>query len=223
MVLGPLSKTSNDANEDTTIATLPAHNIMIDRLLATPDVEATLATSIGVKEAQLQKLVVNAMINPLTTIFRCKNGQLFDKPSRLALMKVLLEETGQIVRALHPAKLETSSVSVLTDEILLEMILRVAEKTGECRSSMLQDVEAERPTEIDYINGYLVKQAKRLGLPCVNNSIIVDLVRQRRVIQVDELQSIFEWPLVERASASLNGLSGRQKGRIDVEVARVVE
>ena len=42
---------------------------------------------------------------------------------------------------------------------------------------MLQDVEAGRPTEIDYITGWLVKQAKELGVDIPENTALLEAVR----------------------------------------------
>lgn len=69
-------------------------NGMIRRLSQTSMLETIILSSAEIKMSQLQKLVVNAIINPLTAIFRCRNGQLVDRPTYLALMKLLLRETG---------------------------------------------------------------------------------------------------------------------------------
>lgn len=165
---------------------------MIQCLLETPDLEVSLSTPDGIKEAQLQKLAVNALVNPLTAVFRCKIGQLFDQPPRLALMKALLEETGEIMRATQSRSSQQPQNSVFTNENLLSLVLSSAKRVGRSKSSTLQDIEAGRRTEIDYINGYLVLQAKLLGLPYVNNNAIVDMVKQRRIICNDDVWSLFD-------------------------------
>lgn len=161
-------------------------NGMIQRLSQTSVLETTILSSTEIKKSQLQKLVVNAVINPLTAIFRCQNGQLVDKPARLALMKLLLRETGPIVRALLPGPSDQFS-----DDNLLDLVLTVAHKTGANTSSMLQDVQAGRRTEIDYINGYIVAQGKRLGLPHTNNATIAQLVGEQQVIQDQDVAAQF--------------------------------
>ncbi|KAK3936150.1 putative 2-dehydropantoate 2-reductase [Diplogelasinospora grovesii] len=159
---------------------------MIERLSQAGVLETTVLTSAEIKEAQLQKLVVNAIINPLTAIFRCQNGQLLDNPTRFALMKLLINETGPIVRALlhRPSDL-------FSDLNLLDLVLTVAHKTGANTSSMLQDVQVGQRTEIDYINGYVVAQGTRLGLPNTHSATIVRLVKEQQVVQDQHVAALF--------------------------------
>jgi len=164
-------------------------NDMIRQLLDAEDLEATMASPVKLKKAQLLKLIINAMINPLTAIFNCKNGQLFDQEPRTTLMKALLVEAGAVARALLPAS--GRGADVFSDEQLTELVLSVADKTGQNTSSMLQDIRARRQTEIDYINGYIVRQGMGLGLPCPKNSRLVDMVKQGQVIDNDSIRRFF--------------------------------
>lgn len=164
----------------------PTQNAMIQRLLQTSVLQTSLLSSAEIKRSQLQKLVVNAIINPLTAIFRCKNGQLLESPASLELMKLLLSETGPIVRALLPSPSDQFS-----DDNLLDLVRTVAHKTGANTSSMLQDVQAGRRTEIDYINGYVVAQGKTLGLPHNHNKVLMRMVKEQRVIQDEDVAAQF--------------------------------
>jgi 2-dehydropantoate 2-reductase len=161
-------------------------NGMIHRLSQAGVLETTVLTSSKIKEAQLQKLVVNAVINPLTVIFRCQNGQLLDSPTRITHMKLLINETGPIVREL----LQTPC-DLFSDQNLVDLVLTVAHKTGANTSSMLQDVQADRRTEIDYINGYVVAQGTKLGLPCTHNETLVRLVKEQQGIQDQDVAGLF--------------------------------
>lgn len=57
----------------------------------------------------------------------------------------------------------------------------VAGKTAQNMSSMLQDVNADRPTEIDYINGYIVKRGEELGVHTPLHEFLVRQVKSRCV------------------------------------------
>ncbi|KAI1120342.1 non-ribosomal peptide synthetase [Nemania abortiva] len=188
LVLGQIHEASNGFSNQAS-ATPVEQDFMVQHLLDTPVLEATLATPKQIKEVQLQKLIVNSMINPLTAIFRCHNGELFTQPPRLALMRALLEEAGEIVRAILPGK---STNPQFTNERLLASVRRVAEMTGECTNSMLQDVQVGRRTEIDDINGYLALQAKRHSFTCANNDTLINLVKQRRAIMNEDIESLFD-------------------------------
>ncbi|KAI1181191.1 non-ribosomal peptide synthetase [Nemania sp. FL0916] len=216
IVLGQICDASDASLQDTS-ATPVAPDVMIQRLLETPDLEATLTTPDQIKTVQLQKLIVNAMINPLAAVFRCNTGQLFNQPLRLALMRTLLEEAGDIVRAISPQASETSGDSQLSDGSLLAIVLKVAKMTGECTNSMLQDVEAGRKTEIDDINGYLSQQGQRLGLPCTNNDTLIEMVKQRRTIVDEDIQSSFNMPSIEPVDVDLG--NGLEAGRPQEAVA----
>ncbi|KAI0436895.1 hypothetical protein F4803DRAFT_571785 [Xylaria telfairii] len=191
MVLGPVCEVSEESL--TCPPTPPApQDFMIQRLLETPSLEATLTTPDQIKEAQLQKLVVNAVINPLTAVFRCDNNELFSQPSRFALARALVEEVGDIVRAIISRSSRKRDNSRFSNKKLLASVRIVAEATGKCKSSMLQDIQAGRRTEIDHINGYLALQGRRHGLACVNNDRLIDMVKQRRVIVDENIQSSFD-------------------------------
>ncbi|KAK2030989.1 6-phosphogluconate dehydrogenase C-terminal domain-like protein [Colletotrichum zoysiae] len=140
---------------------------------------------------QLEKLVVNSIINPLTAILRCKNGDLFlEKEGVLAeLINVLLLEAGNVLQALikdrstdaiirpvsHEAALK-SKVELDHEDMrrrrdllnrvshpqLKEMVYSVGYKVRDNTSSMLQDVRAGKQTEIDEFNGWLVDTATYL-------------------------------------------------------------
>jgi 2-dehydropantoate 2-reductase len=53
---------------------------------------------------------------------------------------------------------------------------RLVDGYGDLKPSMLQDFERGRPTEIDFINGYVVELGRRLGVPAPANAAIVDTV-----------------------------------------------
>jgi len=96
-----------------------------------------------------KKLFINAIINPLTAIHRCKNGELLNKEHKTQLL-ALINESRQFA--------ETMKFDFAED--LKTIILNVIEQTADNYSSMYQDVMAERMTEINAINGYLLDQIR---------------------------------------------------------------
>ncbi|KAH8650075.1 2-dehydropantoate 2-reductase [Xylariales sp. PMI_506] len=172
------------------VSSATSDNLMVRTILETTTLKPRLLSSDEIKEAQLRKLVINAMINPLTALFRCKNGELFCIQDRLDLMRLLLEEASTIVQALSPTPPHHIEDNLSQDK-LMDLVLMVADKTGENTSSMLQDVQSGRKTEIDYINGYLVAQAKRLNLPYKKNETIVKMIKDGEIIRDDDIQKHF--------------------------------
>ncbi|CEG26720.1 2-dehydropantoate 2-reductase [Bacillus sp. B-jedd] len=98
------------------------------------------------------KLAANAVINPLTAILRVKNGELVSNHHFEKALECLFNEVMGILDL--PDK---------TEKLL--MVKGICRNTAENRSSMLKDLEAGRPTEVDAILGYLLEEAKGAETP----------------------------------------------------------
>ncbi|WP_168120675.1 2-dehydropantoate 2-reductase [Paenibacillus sp. HB172176] len=114
----------------------------------------------------LHKLLINAVINPLTAIFHVLNGELPRQPERLLLMKSLYAESEAILR----------SAGMLQAHDSWEQILQVCRQTSDNESSMLSDIRAGRLTEIDSINGAIADMAYSFGMDARMNQAIVTIV-----------------------------------------------
>ena len=113
------------------------------------------------------KLVVNAGINALTALTGFKNGQLLDYPETARLMERLVFEAAQVARR----------KGVHIEEDPIEKVRKAAEATRDNRSSMGQDFDHRRRTEIDAINGAVVREAQALGILSPFNQVVTDLVK----------------------------------------------
>lgn len=114
------------------------------------------------------KLVINSVINPLTARDQIRNGALLQQ-SYQGEMTRLCQQACQVA--------EAEGVP-LKSEALLAQILQVAEATAQNQSSMLQDLLLHRPTEIDYINGYLVRCAQRHGIEVPDHEQVLEQIHQ---------------------------------------------
>jgi 2-dehydropantoate 2-reductase len=113
-----------------------------------------------------RKLVVNAAMNPTTAMFGLRNPELLDHPAGRPIADDLARETARVATA--------SGVAIDPDEAP-GMWHSVA--TFVNRSSMLQDVAAGRPTEIDAINGAIVREGARHAVATPVNEAVTILVR----------------------------------------------
>lgn len=163
--------------QSTALPHLVENNMMASQLSNAELLQTALLSPENIIHAQLKKLVINAIINPLTACFSCKNGQVFKTHERQVLYRRLLQEAGVIIRQMLPHSEERFRETVFSDSALSALVEEVAEKTANNTSSMLQDVQAGRRTEIDYINGYLVSQGKRLGLPTTHHEAVYNMVK----------------------------------------------
>jgi 2-dehydropantoate 2-reductase len=114
------------------------------------------------------KAVANAAINPLTALWRVTNGELLASPERRELLAALAREAAAVAQA--------RGITLPFDDPAA-YVEGVCRATAANRSSMLQDVEAGRPTEIDSINGVLIAEGARLGVPTPVNETVWRLVR----------------------------------------------
>jgi 2-dehydropantoate 2-reductase len=114
------------------------------------------------------KVVVNAGINPLTAITGLPNGALLQVPALRELMQRTAEEVVDVARAEGVA---------LPEDDLVARARRVAELTAANKSSMLQDVERGRRTEIDAICGEVVERGLRRGVDTPVNLTLRALVK----------------------------------------------
>ncbi len=115
----------------------------------------------------LQKLVVNAVINPLTALLGVRNGEIIEIKSLHPLIERLLEECVVAIKEL--------GINIEPGE-LRRSVDHVATATAKNRSSMLQDIERRRDTEIDYINGVIAAILKERGYVWSVNEALTNLI-----------------------------------------------
>jgi 2-dehydropantoate 2-reductase len=114
------------------------------------------------------KLIINVGINALTALTGLPNGRLLEFPETRTLMADLVDEAVAVAAA--------RGVTLTYAEPLVT-VYQVAEKTGKNRSSMLQDFDRGRVSEIDFINGAIVREAEELGLKVPANRAVTLLVK----------------------------------------------
>lgn len=114
------------------------------------------------------KLIINAGINALTAIARLKNGELIKFEGT---RKILRESVAEAVKIAKRKR-----IKIIYDDPLAK-VEAVCEATSGNVSSMLQDILRKKRTEIDFINGVIVRQAQELGIPVPVNTILVELIK----------------------------------------------
>ncbi len=114
------------------------------------------------------KLVINVGINALTAITGQVNGKLVESEETKAIMADLVAEAVSVARA--------RGIPLSYDDPLAT-VCDVARKTGANRSSMLQDFDKRRPSEIEVMNGAIVREAAGVGIPVPVNATITRVIR----------------------------------------------
>lgn len=114
------------------------------------------------------KLAVSCGINALTALLRVPNGELLASPAAADLMVRAAGECAAVARA--------KGIRVPFDDTAAR-VTDVAQKTASNRSSMLQDILRGAPTECDAINGAVVREGARAGVPTPVNEALWRLVQ----------------------------------------------
>lgn len=164
---------------------------LIQQLLDTPSLAAKEVSTTEVILARMEKLIMNAMINPLTVILDRRNGELFAYPKIRSLMQLLLGEASFVLLALPELRKTPGLASRFSPDRLERLVMNIATINANNRSSMLQDVKDSRQTEIDYINGYIIRRGEQLGIDCLHNRTLVKMVKEKRVINESQIDDFF--------------------------------
>jgi 2-dehydropantoate 2-reductase len=122
----------------------------------------------NIKLKMWQKLLTNAIICPLAALLHVPNGKILQKPSIQRIFDEILREGLELAQ--HNLPDEDFSTT-------RDYILNVIDKTKNNKCSMLQDIERGRRTEIDFLNGFIVKESQRIGIKAPINAAIADLIR----------------------------------------------
>jgi 2-dehydropantoate 2-reductase len=118
---------------------------------------------------QWRKVIFNAATNPVGALTRLTHGRVCEDPELRRLVSGLVDE-GKAVAAAQGIELDADPEDLIDHAAKPEVAY-------DHKASMLQDVEARRPTEIDYLNGGIVRFGEKHGVPTPLNRAIWALVK----------------------------------------------
>ncbi|KAI9352694.1 ketopantoate reductase PanE/ApbA C terminal-domain-containing protein [Obelidium mucronatum] len=123
------------------------------------------------KKTLRMKLAVNSVLNPLTAIFGCRNGLVVASEEGRDLVESLCNEL-----ALLPEFRDELGMSALD---LKETVMKVAKATALNRNSMDATIRRGLDTEIDYLNGHVLRMASKHGIHLPNHELVVKMVNMK--------------------------------------------
>jgi 2-dehydropantoate 2-reductase len=149
------------------------------------------------------KFVHNCAINPVSAITGLRPGEIARNPSAAEIMAVLLDEIlAVVIRA---------GIELPEHDSRVEIYDHAWERYN--KPSMLQHLEAGRLTEIDALNGALVRRARSLGIPTPVNETIVAIVKALEVQRRMRMKNpTVDEPTME-AAARVDARNGRWGAR----------
>ena len=118
---------------------------------------------------QWRKVIFNAATNPVGALTGLTHGQVCEDDSLRRLVSGLVDE-GKAVAAAQGIELDADP------EELIDYAAKPDVAYGH-KASMLQDAEARRPTEIDYLNGGIVRFGREQGVPTPLNAAVTALIK----------------------------------------------
>jgi len=121
-----------------------------------------------IKSLLWSKLIINIGINALTALTRLNNGRLTEFEGTRRIMREAVTEAIRIAKR--------KRIKLIYDDPLAK-VEAVCEATAGNVSSMLQDLLRKKRTEIDFINGVVVRLGQELSIPVPVNTMLVDLVK----------------------------------------------
>lgn len=136
-----------------------------------PDFRTTVLEWPELLKRMLRKLVVNATINPVAALLDVANGKLLENAGSMELLEGLTKEAAETLTELQA-----------TGEELLHEVVKTAEISSPNNCTTVQDLRAKRKTEIDFINGYLVRLAKERGVQVPINETLIRLIHAKEAV-----------------------------------------
>ncbi len=120
-----------------------------------------------IKSLIWSKLIINVGINALSAITRLPNGKLTEYEGTKRILRDAVTEAARIAKR--------KRIKLIFDDPLAK-VEAVCESTSENLSSMLQDVLRKKRTEVDFINGVIVRLGQELGIEVPTNKFLLDLI-----------------------------------------------
>jgi 2-dehydropantoate 2-reductase len=117
--------------------------------------------------AQWSKLIFNASTNPVGALTRLHHSAATFLPPTGDLFEALIEEGLAVARA--------QGIELHGDP--RDLVMKGAQAPGKHKASMLQDILAERPTEVDFLNGAVVRWGEKTGVPTPLNKAMWALIK----------------------------------------------
>jgi len=123
------------------------------------------------------KLVINAAMNATCALTGASGEAALASPAAYEWVGLVAEETAAVARALGVS---------LPYADPAQRVRQHCRDVGASKPSMLQDMERGRPTEVDAINGAIVREGARLGVPTPYNQALLLLVKARQEVSAKQ-------------------------------------
>ncbi len=120
-----------------------------------------------IRRSKWEKMCWNCVFNPLTVMIDDKVAKALDHPE---MLRVIRQIVGEVM-----AVAATVKVPLAAD--MAEKVVRWTSEIRDIHTSMYDDWKAGRPTEIDFLNGYVAKVGREFGIPTPLNDLLTAVIK----------------------------------------------
>ncbi|KAI7857007.1 ketopantoate reductase PanE/ApbA C terminal-domain-containing protein [Circinella umbellata] len=143
-------------------------NAVIQACSDIPDLNTKKVDWQDLYERMMRKLVVNCSLNALSGILESTNGPIIENPYAVLLIHSICKECAEVLPEMNA-----------TTEDLYKVVEHTAYTASTSKTSTFQDILAKRLTEMEYINGYIVRLAKERNIPAPTNQLLLNLLHAK--------------------------------------------
>ena len=121
-----------------------------------------------IRKAKWEKMCWNCVFNPLTVLMNDHVAKALDAPELQPVIATIVREVAAVAMAAHRVPLDGN---------MPEKVVKWSQELRDIHTSMYDDWKAGRPTEIDELNGYIVKRGQEFGVPTPMNEMLTALIK----------------------------------------------
>ena len=171
----PRNATLREDFADSEIA--PTAHYLVDTLTQCPELAVSALPFADAHPMMLEALAVDSAIQSVATLLDTSyNGMLYNFTITQAL-RLLLTETCLVVRALPELRGQPDLDSRFDPDRLYDVAVQRLYRQFNTTAQMALDVRNGKPTEVRYLNGYIVRRGDEVGLRCFMNYLVMQLIR----------------------------------------------
>ncbi|KAF2220204.1 ketopantoate reductase PanE/ApbA C terminal-domain-containing protein [Elsinoe ampelina] len=192
IALSTLPRTRHaEADVSTPVEYSPTSRYLLRTLTRCPILGAIGVPRVEFLQQKLEKLAQNAVVNTMTVMLDARNGAVNFSFALTKVQRLLLAEISLVLRSLPELQGLPNVATRFSADRLETLVVSIANKTRENISSTLADVRAGKPTEIRYINGYIIKRGEEMGISCVCNYMAMQLViGKAKMVQNEKMDEV---------------------------------
>src|SRR5215217_4035671 len=124
-----------------------------------------------IRRSKWEKMCWNCVFNPVTVLVNDRVAKALDHPEMMHVIHQIVDEISAVA----------ASVKVPLPVDMPERVVKWSQEIRDIHTSMYDDWKAGRPTEIEYLNGYIVRKGRELGIPTPVNETLTALIKTMTV------------------------------------------